>query len=92
MRFFGVSLALGALSLSLASPVALDEESGLVERQTSFFAVTGAPGGVSPRLEINNLVNNVDQWNLYVLALARFQAQAQGNKLSYFQVAGKLHL
>ncbi|EOD45014.1 putative tyrosinase protein [Neofusicoccum parvum UCRNP2] len=89
MRFFEVSLALGAL-LSLganASPIDVD----LVERQNTFFAITGPTGtsaGVAPRLEVRDLANNADQWNLFVLAMSRFQSKAQDGKLSWYQVAG----
>lgn len=92
MRFFEASVALGALSsLSFgvnASPIAIEND--LVERQSgnTFFAITGATGGVSPRLEIRDLANNADQFNLFVLAIQRFQSKAQDGKLSWYQVSG----
>ncbi|KAH7065183.1 hypothetical protein B0J12DRAFT_693548 [Macrophomina phaseolina] len=92
MRFFEASLALSALSfLSLAvhgSPIAADAD--LVERQAgnTFFAITGATGGVQPRLEIRDLAAKADQFNLFVLAMQRFQSKAQNGKLSYYQVSG----
>lgn len=95
MRFFEASLALSALSfLSLAvdgSPIAADAD--LVERQAgnTFFAITGATGGVQPRLEIRDLAAKADQFNLFVLAMQRFQSKAQNGKLSYYQVSGKRH-
>jgi len=52
--------------------------------------VTGITGlGVQPRLEIRELQQNEDQWNLYLLGLARFQAVNESEKLSYYQIAGQ---
>lgn len=88
-------MALGALSsLSFgvnASPIAIEND--LVERQSgnTFFAITGATGSVSPRLEIRDMANNADQFNMFVLAIQRFQSKAQDGKLSWYQVSGKLH-
>ncbi|OJD35302.1 di-copper centre-containing protein [Diplodia corticola] len=88
MRLLDISAALGALSVFSLGANASPIESELVERQSSFFALTGATGGVYPRLEVRDLANNPDQWNLFVLAMQRFQLKPQTNKLSYYQVAG----
>ncbi|KZM23784.1 Tyrosinase [Ascochyta rabiei] len=75
----------------------------LVARQSSgFTAVTGvcntntgsdgacnSNGRVSaPRLEIRQLKQNADQWNLYLLGMERFQAKDKNDRLSYYQVVG----
>lgn len=63
----------------------------LRRRQSSFEPVTGVTEfGVQPRLEIRQLEQNVDQWNLYLLGLARFQAANQSDKLSYYQISGMI--
>jgi tyrosinase len=68
------------------------EELALEKRQSSFFSVLGVAGlsnsTIHPRLEIRELEKNADQWNVYLLGLRRFQAVAQSDKLSYYQVAG----
>ncbi|KAH9819777.1 Di-copper centre-containing protein [Teratosphaeria destructans] len=85
---FFVSLA-SATPPSLSHPI---DDSSAVERRddtTGLTAVTGITQyGVQPRLEIRELQQNVDQWNLYLLGLARWQATNQSDKLSYYQVAG----
>ena len=45
--------------------------------------------GVQPRLEIRDLESShPDQWNIYLLGLARFQATDESDELSYYHVAG----
>jgi tyrosinase len=59
-------------------------------RQNAFQVVTGIQTfGVQPRLEIRQLQQNVDQWNIYLLGMAKFQATNQSDKLSYYQIAGQ---
>lgn len=75
----------------------------LVARQSSgFTAITGvcstntnsdgtcnSNGRVSaPRLEIRQLRQNADQWNLYLLGMERFMAKDKNDRLSYYQVVG----
>jgi hypothetical protein len=61
----------------------------IFERQNGFTPVLGpVQGGVQPRLEIRTLAQNPDMWNLFLLALIRFQGVSQDAKLSYFQIAG----
>lgn len=63
--------------------------SAIRKRQDGFVSVTGITQfGVQPRLEIRELEKNADQWNIYLLGLARWQATDQRDKLSYYQVAG----
>ena len=40
-------------------------------------------------MEIRQLEKDKVTWNLFVQAMARFQAMDQSDKLSYFQVAGQ---
>lgn len=43
------------------------------------------------RLELRDMIKDYpDQWNLYLLALERFQAVPEDQPLSYFQIASKL--
>ena len=60
------------------------------ERQApgSYYPITGATGGVHPRLEIRELQKNAEMYNLFLLALADFQALNQNNIDSYYQIAG----
>ncbi|EMC95731.1 hypothetical protein BAUCODRAFT_109268 [Baudoinia panamericana UAMH 10762] len=59
------------------------------QSQGSFEVVTGIQEyGQQPRLEIRQLQQNADLWNVYLLGLARFQATDQADKLSYYQIAG----
>ncbi|KAK3069943.1 hypothetical protein LTR53_011321 [Teratosphaeriaceae sp. CCFEE 6253] len=61
----------------------------LGRRQDPVTVVTGIRAfGVQPRLEIRQLQQNVDQWNIYLLGLAKLQATNQSDKLSYYQIAG----
>lgn len=73
----------------------VDDTSSLVKRQDGIFSVLGIAGlgdsTVHPRLEIRDLEKNYpDQWNVYLLGLQRFQSISQDDKLSYFQIAGRL--
>jgi tyrosinase len=73
-----------------------DAEQLLERRQSSanssgYTVVTGIQGtGTQPRLEIRQLEKNADQWNIYLLGMNRFMRSNQSEKLSYYQVAGKL--
>lgn len=48
----------------------------------------GSDGSVPLRLEIRQLIKNTDQFNLYLLALYRFQNTDQSKLLSFYQIAG----
>ena len=75
---------------SYASPITNIRKETLQKRQDAPFAVTGVQGsGVQPRLEIRDLQQNADQWNIYLLGLQRMQAVDQSDYLSWFQIAGK---
>lgn len=69
--------------------------SNLLRRQNGIFSVLGIAGLVDsppqPRREIRDLQHNhPDEWNVFLLGLQRFQSISQDDKLSYFQIAGKL--
>ncbi|KAF1844065.1 Di-copper centre-containing protein [Cucurbitaria berberidis CBS 394.84] len=80
----------------------IEEVADALEKRQSdgFTAITGvctagtrsngACNGINsaPRLEIRQLRNNQDQWNLYLLGMERFQAKDKNDRLSYYQVAG----
>ena len=64
-------------------------------RQGATVAITGLGNGRSDngsvpyRLEIRDLEQNADQWNLYLLALYMMQqSTSQTDELSYYQIAG----
>lgn len=97
-RFLVASLL---FSVSWANPLAkrphivetLDRrvaENVLDKRQTAPFAVSGVSGsGVQPRLEIRQLMENTNQFNIFVLAIQAMQQDNQDDFLSYFSIAGK---
>jgi hypothetical protein len=92
-------ILLSLLPLSHSSPVTSDTRRisedlpSYGERQDGYFSVLGVAGvggtSLHPRLEIRDLERNADQWNIYLLGLRRLQGVDQGDKLSYYQVAGK---
>lgn len=92
---------LRALHLRISDPVQELEELGdqllntFDRRTTSTYGITGiqtgkgSDGSVPYRLEIRQLQQNADQWNLYLLALDSLQTQpAQTEMLSHYQIAG----
>lgn len=61
----------------------------LNRRQLPTVSITGIQEfGVQPRLEIRQLEQNVDQWNIFLLGLQLFQQSDQTNLTSYYQIAG----
>jgi len=59
------------------------------QQEGTYYAVTGATGGLFPRLEIRELESaGGEMWNLFLLALTEFQAMDQHVIDSYFQIAG----
>jgi tyrosinase len=62
-------------------------------RQTpgSYYPITGPSGGVHPRLEIRQLQQTGEMWNLFLLALQEFEAMDQTVIDSYYQIAGVFH-
>ncbi|KAK5135710.1 hypothetical protein LTR08_004696 [Meristemomyces frigidus] len=55
----------------------------------STIPITGITDfGIRPRLEIRQLEQNADQWNIYLLGLARFQATNESDELSWYHIAG----
>ncbi|KAF2182933.1 Di-copper centre-containing protein [Zopfia rhizophila CBS 207.26] len=65
--------------------------SELVEKRQgpgSYYAITGATGGVHPRLEVRELEKTGEMWNLYLLAMRDFQAMDQNVIDSWYQIAG----
>ncbi|ORX94962.1 hypothetical protein BCR34DRAFT_525763 [Clohesyomyces aquaticus] len=91
MRITHLTAASLLSSLGHASP--LSQMSRFLEIETrqspgSYFAITGATGGVYPRLEIRELEKTGEMWNLYLLAMISFQGTNQDDIASYYQIAG----
>ena len=62
---------------------------GVCSTRTDSDGVCNSEGRVSaPRLEIRQLKQNADQWNLYLLGMERFMAKDKNDMLSYYQVVG----
>ncbi|OCL02739.1 Di-copper centre-containing protein [Glonium stellatum] len=60
-----------------------------IRQAGSYFSITGVKvGGVQARLEIRELEQQPEMWNLFLLGLDRYKAMDQNDKLSYFQIAG----
>jgi tyrosinase len=94
MRLIHVAAASLLTATSFGSPIDTRDGSQLVNRQGSgsYYAITGATGGVFPRLEIRDLEKaGGEMWNLFLLAFAEFQAINQTVIDSYYQIAGMSH-
>jgi tyrosinase len=92
MRATQIATASLLVARSFASPISTKDDGQLVTRQGpgSYYAITGATGGVFPRLEIRELEKaGGEMWNLFLLAFAEFQAMDQTVIDSYYQIAGK---
>jgi tyrosinase len=78
-----------------ASPL-LSAEGGLVEKRQapgSYYAITGASGGIHPRVEVRDLESaGGEPWNLFLLAMTEFQAMDQRVIDSWYQIAGLFRL
>ena len=93
-----VSVLLQQLSITtFASPllrheveeVHSNQEATLHTRQDQTVAITCINTfGVQPRLEIRQLQQNTDQWNIFLLGMLRFQQTNQTDQISYYQIAG----
>ena len=59
-----------------------------VSTYAATFPVTGATGGVHPRLEIRDLHNDYDTYNLFMLAMHRWYQSNQSLADSYYGIAG----
>ncbi|KAL7274844.1 hypothetical protein RUND412_002242 [Rhizina undulata] len=61
----------------------------LFTRQNSYTPIVGSPGGIQSRLPLVTLQTQYpDVFNMYLLALVDFQAMAESNVLSYYQISG----
>jgi tyrosinase len=75
--------------IALAASITPSLGAPLEARQRNFFPITGpSVGGVQPRLEIRDVQANAEYFNLFILAIKRFQDMNQDDKLSYFQISG----
>jgi tyrosinase len=93
--FSQLAWATATLSLLVPAHTASNASSGgscgAPKADDSFFSVVGVQGtGVHPRQDLRVLEKDPETWNMYLLALMRFQAMDQNEKLSYYQVAGKV--
>jgi tyrosinase len=61
---------------------------GVCEGETDNAGVCSSGRTSAPRLEIRDLQQNEDQWNLYLLGMERFKAKDKNDKLSYYAVVG----
>lgn len=93
LRRAGAALAiLGTLVASESNPFfnsELPEGSSLDKRQSGTYAITGATNSqtTQPRLEIRQLEQNADQWNLFLLAMQDFKGMDQAPIDSYYSIS-----
>lgn len=82
-------LFIAAIATPLPNTEPWTDDNRLLPRQSAPVVITGITAlGVQPRLEIRQLQQNTDQWNIFLLGLARFQATDQSSLTSYYQIAG----
>ena len=75
--------------LDLPFQLSQDEIESLQKRQTTIVPATGAPGATVPRYEVRQLKSlKPNQFTLFILAMQQFQAQAQTDATSYYQISG----
>ncbi|KAL5447870.1 hypothetical protein PMIN07_001857 [Paraphaeosphaeria minitans] len=74
------------------SPAAMDahleDTRSMLIARAGKVVTKGAPDGQYPRLDIRQLKKNADQWNLFLLAMERFQNKPKDDPMSYYQIAG----
>lgn len=58
--------------------------------QSDITVVSGVSGTVLPRREIRDLASDADQWNIFLLGLARLQSLPANDSMSYYQLAGRI--
>lgn len=87
-----ISTLLAASLLGAGVFASSDEQLSPQEREIAkragFIATTGVSGATAPRLEIRTMAKNTALWNLYLLAMQKFQAMPQSDPMSYYQIAG----
>ena len=85
------SFVCGLLSLCTSvfgSAIPLSDDALATLEKRAVLPVKGASGSVLPRYEIRQLQQKNAQFNIFLLAMQKFQAQAQTGKTSYYQIAG----
>ncbi|KAF2116452.1 common central domain of tyrosinase-domain-containing protein [Lophiotrema nucula] len=94
MKTFFTTLAGCATTLSVLSSLTVvsaqqpDQCGKGNEPEDSYWSVVGVRDCVEPRLELRQLEKDQYGWNLFLLAMEKFQAMDQNLKRSYFQIAG----
>jgi tyrosinase len=87
LRLSGLCAATLLLTGTGASPV--NQNTPHKRQNAAPIAVTGLAGQpIQPRLELRELQQNADMWNIYLLGMTRMQQVDQGDFLSYFQLSG----
>lgn len=66
----------------------LEDTRSILMARAGKVVVKGASDGQYPRLEIRELKKNADQWNLFLLAMERFQNKPKTDAMSYYQISG----
>ena len=89
LQHFSVIASASPLMRHGVEAVSSDQRAAIQRRQDQTVATTGITTfGVQPRLEIRQLEENPDQWNLFLLGMRKFQQTNQTNMTSYYSIAG----
>lgn len=91
LQFAGATATLSLLgsahAVSSSSPSS--QSCGAPNVDDTYFSVVGVQGtGVHPRQDLRELEKDTETWDMFIQALARFQAMNQNEKLSYYKIAG----
>jgi tyrosinase len=93
MRFQAISFSLfTSYSLLVTAQIFPNSTNGpscgALKADDTFFSVVGIQfTGIEPRRELRELEKDSEVWNMFLQALARFQAMDEKDKVSYFQIA-----
>ncbi|KAF2264641.1 Di-copper centre-containing protein [Lojkania enalia] len=98
MKSFFASIAGAATTLSLFSILNSVSAANITEElsqcgvpktdENSYWSIVGVQGaGIYPRQELRQLEKDAKTWNLFLLAMAKFQAMSQEDKRSYYKLA-----
>ena len=67
-----------------------DTRNLLIERANNVAIKGAADSSQYPRIEIRDMIKKTDQWNLFLLAMERFKNKPKTDRLSYYQISGRL--
>lgn len=91
MKFVSLTLLSLLTTVQAVSSPTNGSSCDAAKADDGYFSVVGVQAtGIHPRQELRELEKDTELWNIFVQAFARFQAMDQGEKISYYQVAGRI--